>query len=482
MYKDPGPRHRLEHHDPTSVLGYEAKGTQVDPQLRRVWATTRPVLLGRHMTTKPQHTLPVGSALGATRVGKTATVPLQQKARKREGSDNPEMRRWTDSQRTGQETSSHSDSRIAAISPVATSQKHARDNNGRAPFERGRRPWFDVVETSGFENLAREYTRTGKRAGFGKWDRRPFLTRGKESEVALARIGTGALLSKAKLGAIPRPSRAPLTLDLRLTHSAPSGRFEHLPCFPSGLLAFGARLIPNDGLPFFGVDYLGLAADLSPADRDECALLSKYDLKMLHMWAAKGLTETCYVTYAAQPSGLCPDEVFLVPGSTKGHPSAKSREYYRGDVHVQRGLTELPFGVWCGSTEMYMGNVEYLRPVHPPRRSPWQCPTVFFSGLTLLVETTHQHLPITGGDLDQLIPSSQSNALWNASMDQISGDPTFKGYSFSFEKARRSYEWKPFARLFQQAPGDIRLSAFVKEASDSSHYTPQEKLIMRGSN
>ena len=42
--------------------------------------------------------------------------------------------------------------------------------------------------------------------------------------------------------------------------------------------------------------------------------LSNYDLGKLHMWAAKGLAETCYLTYADQPSGLCPDEVLFVPG------------------------------------------------------------------------------------------------------------------------------------------------------------------------
>jgi hypothetical protein len=63
-----------------------------------------------------------------------------------------------------------------------------------------------------------------------------------------------------------------------------------------------------------------------------------------------------------------------------------------------------------------------------------------------------------------------------------SSDPTLKGHSFGFEKVGRSHEWKLFARLLQQAPAEIRLFAFVKEASDSSHYSPQEKLIVRGSN
>jgi len=96
---------------------------------------------------------------------------------------------------------------------------------------------------------------------------------------------------------------------------SPSGVLEHLSCFLPGLFALGAHLLPLDNLPSLGVDYLGLAADLSPRDREGYTTLSKYNLKKLHMWAAKGLTETCYLTYADQPSGLGPDEVIFVGGS-----------------------------------------------------------------------------------------------------------------------------------------------------------------------
>ncbi|KAF8889328.1 glycoside hydrolase [Infundibulicybe gibba] len=37
--------------------------------------------------------------------------------------------------------------------------------------------------------------------------------------------------------------------------------------------------------------------------------LLKYDLKQLHLWAADGLAQTCWLTYADQPSGLGPEEV-----------------------------------------------------------------------------------------------------------------------------------------------------------------------------
>ena len=102
--------------------------------------------------------------------------------------------------------------------------------------------------------------------------------------------------------------------DLRLTRGSPSGVFEHLSCFLPGLFALGAHLLPLDDLSSLGINYLGLAADLAPEDREGYVTLSRYNLRDLHMWAAKGLTETCYLTYADQPSGLCPDEILLVPG------------------------------------------------------------------------------------------------------------------------------------------------------------------------
>ncbi len=39
--------------------------------------------------------------------------------------------------------------------------------------------------------------------------------------------------------------------------------------------------------------------------------LSKYNLKELHLWAAEGLAQTCYLTYADSATGLGPDEVAM---------------------------------------------------------------------------------------------------------------------------------------------------------------------------
>lgn len=62
----------------------------------------------------------------------------------------------------------------------------------------------------------------------------------------------------------------------------PSHIFEHLSCFLPGLLALGAHTLP-----------------LSDDDRQ------------LHMWAAEGLANTCWITYADHKSGLGPDEMVM---------------------------------------------------------------------------------------------------------------------------------------------------------------------------
>ncbi|KAF9786318.1 hypothetical protein BJ322DRAFT_780934 [Thelephora terrestris] len=55
----------------------------------------------------------------------------------------------------------------------------------------------------------------------------------------------------------------------------------------------------------------------TPLSRCKYALLSKYNLKKLHTRAAKGLTETCYLTHAVQPSGLVRTMFCLSPAVRK---------------------------------------------------------------------------------------------------------------------------------------------------------------------
>lgn len=93
-----------------------------------------------------------------------------------------------------------------------------------------------------------------------------------------------------------------------LEHSLqPSHTFEHLACFFPGLLALGVDLLPLDRLDTLGIDVAVLADDLFPADRQAYADLFQFNLADLHLWAAEGIAQTCYLMYADQPSGLGPE-------------------------------------------------------------------------------------------------------------------------------------------------------------------------------
>ncbi|KAG8956302.1 hypothetical protein FRC04_004382 [Tulasnella sp. 424] len=75
---------------------------------------------------------------------------------------------------------------------------------------------------------------------------------------------------------------------------SPSYIYEHLSCFLPGLFALGAHSL-----------------DLSPEE------------KQLHLWIADGLTQTCYISYADQTSGLGPEEMQFVRRSTLWYPQYK---------------------------------------------------------------------------------------------------------------------------------------------------------------
>ncbi|KAH6916030.1 mannosyl-oligosaccharide alpha-1,2-mannosidase [Coprinopsis sp. MPI-PUGE-AT-0042] len=85
----------------------------------------------------------------------------------------------------------------------------------------------------------------------------------------------------------------------------PSHTLEHLSCFLPGLLALGVHGLPE--------------SILNGTDRE------------LHAWAAEGLAETCWATYADTPTGLGPDEVsmkaWLVPHpANQGTPTTTASE------------------------------------------------------------------------------------------------------------------------------------------------------------
>ncbi len=94
--------------------------------------------------------------------------------------------------------------------------------------------------------------------------------------------------------------------------NSPSHTFEHLSCFLPGLLALGAHTLPLDKLHEMNIDLdkLGNETMYGHAGKGY-KRLKNYNLKDLHMWAAEGLAQTCWITYADQPSGLGPDEIVV---------------------------------------------------------------------------------------------------------------------------------------------------------------------------
>ncbi|KAF8661347.1 hypothetical protein AX16_001442 [Volvariella volvacea WC 439] len=101
----------------------------------------------------------------------------------------------------------------------------------------------------------------------------------------------------------------------------PSRQQEHLSCFLPGLLALGAHLLPLDDLASLGIDLeaLGDAETWGRISRNY-RTLSQYNLKQLHMWAAEGLAQTCWLMYADQETGLGPEEV-VFGWYTGGYPA-----------------------------------------------------------------------------------------------------------------------------------------------------------------
>ncbi|KAK2463622.1 hypothetical protein APHAL10511_004373 [Amanita phalloides] len=110
--------------------------------------------------------------------------------------------------------------------------------------------------------------------------------------------------------------------------------FEHLSCYFPGLLALGAHMLPLDDLHSFGIDFQSLTGG------DQCGTagpkherVSRWNLKQLHMWAAEGLAQTCWLTYADQPTGLGPDEI-VIQGQIKPVWNAKDRLWLHEDIGV----------------------------------------------------------------------------------------------------------------------------------------------------
>ncbi|KAG6374849.1 glycoside hydrolase family 47 protein [Boletus reticuloceps] len=98
---------------------------------------------------------------------------------------------------------------------------------------------------------------------------------------------------------------------IHMNQTATSHSFEHLSCFFPGLLALGAHLLPLNNLETIGINITQLGDDLPPKYRQGYEALADFDLADLHIWAAEGIAQMCYLSYADQPSGLGPDTVSM---------------------------------------------------------------------------------------------------------------------------------------------------------------------------
>lgn len=84
--------------------------------------------------------------------------------------------------------------------------------------------------------------------------------------------------------------------------------------------------------------------------------LSRYNLKELHMWAAEGIAQTCYLTYADSATGLGPDEVTIMDGShrkTKQEENEMGRRWIEPDSHLW--IDVLDRWKWSGSKGVVPG-------------------------------------------------------------------------------------------------------------------------------
>lgn len=93
--------------------------------------------------------------------------------------------------------------------------------------------------------------------------------------------------------------------------TATSHSFEHLSCFFPGLLALGAHLLPLNNLETIGINITQLGDDLPSKYRQGYEALAEFNLADLHIWAAEGIAQMCYLSYADQPSGLGPDVLLM---------------------------------------------------------------------------------------------------------------------------------------------------------------------------
>ncbi|KAH8103847.1 glycoside hydrolase [Cristinia sonorae] len=104
--------------------------------------------------------------------------------------------------------------------------------------------------------------------------------------------------------------------------------FEHLSCFLPGLLALGVHSLPVSAFDNATLLY-------TPYQEP---FLSSFRLQEVHMWAAIGLGESCWLMYADQPTGLGPESVIM-------NPPPASRDHSRA-FNISSGLWVEAIAKW----------------------------------------------------------------------------------------------------------------------------------------
>lgn len=112
----------------------------------------------------------------------------------------------------------------------------------------------------------------------------------------------------------------------------PMQTFEHLSCFVPGMLTLGVHSLPRETF----------SGRLPPSSVANHKLLRNYDLRDLHIWAAEGLGESCWLMYADQPSGLGPEQAYMSrTPDIRNHPK---------DLNFDHG------GLWIDTLERWRAN------------------------------------------------------------------------------------------------------------------------------
>ncbi|KAJ7044145.1 glycoside hydrolase family 47 protein [Mycena alexandri] len=139
----------------------------------------------------------------------------------------------------------------------------------------------------------------------------------------------------------------------------PTHKQEHLSCFLPGLLALGAHTLPLDDSAALGLDLLSLGKGFGWAQRGYVALARQPSLKEIHMWAAAGLAQTCYMLYADQPTGLAPEQVVFKPANSGRWGLGNDGKWQEGGG--QRWIEEVE--AWRASS---VGSGTWKGPFLPP--------------------------------------------------------------------------------------------------------------------